>query len=180
MILPIGQHKNNGFTLIEMLVVMVIVGILTIFSIPYFGGFANRTKLDSECRKWMSYANYARAEAVVNATNYQLTCDLDQQTYALTYQASSTDANTQAGQYVVPGNTWGQVVNVDSSLRMVTIQLDQNSPQQSGQVVIQFTPEGTTSNVIATFQDNEQDTRQVTITALTGLAQIQSDTTTSS
>ena len=128
----------------------------------------------------MSYVNYARTEAVINAVNYQLTCDLDQQTYALTYQAASTDSNGQAGQYVAPGNQWGQVINVDSSLRMATIQMDQNPPQQSGQVMIQFTPEGTTSNVIATFQDSQQDVRQVTITALTGLAQIQADTTTTS
>lgn len=159
---------------------MVIIGILVIFTVPYFGGFANRTKLDSECRTWMSYANYARSEAVINGVNYQLTCDLDLQTYALTYQAASTVANQQAGQYVAPGDQWGQVVNVDSSLRLASIQMDQNPPQQSGQVVIQFTPEGTTSNVIATFQDNEQDVRQIDITALTGLAQIQSDTATPS
>ncbi len=195
MILPIGQCKNSqtydkwrtrnskletaegGFTLIEMMVVIVIVGILTIFTVPYFGGFANRTKLDTECRTWMAYANYARAQAVINGVIYQMTCDLDQQTYALTYLASSTDINGQAGQFVSSNNQWGQVVSVDSSLRMASIQWEQNPPQQFGQVTILFTPDGTTSNIIATFQDSEQDTRQIDINALTGLAQIQSDTT---
>lgn len=134
------------------------------------------TKLDTECRTWMSYVTYARAQAVVKGINYQLTCDLDQQTYALTYLATSTDMNGQAGQYVAPSDPWGQVVTIDSSLRMASIQFEQNSPQQIGQVAIQFTPEGTTSNVLVTFQSNDQDIRQVTITGITGLAQIMSDT----
>jgi len=170
-----SRYKRDGFTLIELVVVMVIVGILTIFSVPYFGGFANRTKLDSECRTWVAYANYARSQAVMNGTNYRLTCDLDQQSYALTYEMLSTNVS---GQYIAPADAWGQEVSVDSSLRIISIQLDQNLPQQSGVAVIEFTPRGTSNDAVVIIQNIDQDQRQINITGITGLAQILSTVTT--
>jgi prepilin-type N-terminal cleavage/methylation domain-containing protein len=171
-----NKYSNHGFTLIEMIVVMVIIGVIAIFSVPYFGGFANRTKLDSACRTWVAYANYARSQAVMQGLNYRLTCDLDQQSYWLTYEALSTGV---AGQYISSGDTWGHPVSIDSSLRIASIQLDQNIPQESGVVVIPFTPRGTANDVIVTFRNSDYENRQVTLAGITGLAKILSPDTTS-
>ncbi|MFB3895032.1 MAG: Tfp pilus assembly protein FimT/FimU [bacterium] len=165
-----------GFTLIELAVVLIIIGVLMIFSVPYFGGFANRTKLDSESRTWTAYANYARSQAVMQGFNYRLTCDLDQQSYWITYENISTGV---AGQYVSPADVWGQSVSIDSSLRIASIQIDQNTPQESGVVVIPFSPRGTTNDVMVMFQNNDNEQRQVTLTGITGLARILSTDTTS-
>jgi prepilin-type N-terminal cleavage/methylation domain-containing protein len=167
--------RYHGFTLIEMIVVISIIGILAIFSVPYFGGFTNRTKLDSACRTWISYAHYARSQAVMQGLNYRLTCDLDQQSYWLTYETLSTGV---AGQYISSGDTWGHPVAIDSSLRIASIQVDQNTPQESGVVVIPFTTRGTTNDTIVTFRNHDNEDRQVVLAGITGLAKIQAADTT--
>ena len=167
--------NHKGFTLVEMVVVIVIIGIITIFSVPYFGGFANRTKLDNACRTWMAYANYARSQAVMQGVNYRMTCDLDQQSYWLTYEALSTGV---AGQYISSNDTWGQPVSLDSSLRMASLQIDQNPLQESGLAEISFTPRGTANDVTVTFRNVEYEERQVVLSRITGLATIQSSDTT--
>jgi prepilin-type N-terminal cleavage/methylation domain-containing protein len=170
-----GPKYQSGFTLIEIIVVLVIIGIIAIASVPYFGGFANRTKLDSACRMWVSYANYARSQAVMQGLNYRMTCDLDQQSYWLTYETLSTGV---AGQYISSGDTWGHPVAIDSSLRMAAIQVDQNAPQESGVVVIPFTTRGTTNDIIVTFRNIDNENRQVVLAGITGLAKIQASDTT--
>jgi len=170
------KKSLTGFTLIELIVVLVILGVLTIFSIPYFGGYANRTKLDSACREWVATINYARSQAVTQGVNYRLTCNLDQQNYRLTYESSSTGT---AGEYIAPSDLWGQTIALDSSLRLVSIQLDQNPIQESGEVIIIFTPRGTSNDVTVTFQNSDQNASQVILKGVTGLVKIQStDTTT--
>jgi prepilin-type N-terminal cleavage/methylation domain-containing protein len=171
-----NMYFLTGFTLIEMIVVMVIIGVITIFAVPYFGSFANRTKLDSACRTWVAYANYARSQAVMQGLNYRLTCDLDQQSYWLTYETLSTGV---AGQYISSGDTWGHPVSIDSSLQIAFIQVDQNAPQESGVIVVPFTPRGTTNDIIVTFRNADDETRQVTLAGITGLAKIQAMDTTS-
>jgi type II secretion system protein H len=165
--LTVMNHK--GFTLIEIIVVLVIIGIIAIFTVPYFGGFANRTKLDSACRTWMAYANYARSQAVMQGVNYRMTCDLDQQTYTLTYEALSTEI---AGQYISPNDSWGQPVSLDSSIRIESIQLDQNSPQDSGVINIAFTPRGTANDIVVTFRNIDNENRQIALSQITGIAKI--------
>jgi prepilin-type N-terminal cleavage/methylation domain-containing protein len=44
---PIENHKNRGFTLIEIMVVVMILGILASLAIPSFVAMNNRSKLNS-------------------------------------------------------------------------------------------------------------------------------------
>ena len=172
------KGRTHGFTLIEIIVVMLIMGIIVLASVPYFGSFANRTKLESSCRDWMAYANYARSQAVLNGSNYRMNCDLDQQTFWLTYQASTSEL---AGQYVPVDGMWGKTVSIDSSVQLVSIQFDQNSPQDSGLLTIDFSPRGTAVDALITFQTYaEQDQKVVSLNRVTGLARIYSDETTES
>jgi prepilin-type N-terminal cleavage/methylation domain-containing protein len=134
------MKNTRGFTLIEMVVVVVIIGIITIFSVPYFGGFAKRSKLDSACRLWVAYAKYTRNEAVMTGIKYRLTCDLDQQHYWLTHEDLPAG---YAGQYVAVNGDWGKPVAIEEPIKMTSIQVGLNPAQEAGLVAITFTPRGT-------------------------------------
>ena len=56
-------HDNDGFTLIEMLVVVLIVGILGAISAPSWQGFLNRQRMNSARGELMNVLRDAQTRA---------------------------------------------------------------------------------------------------------------------
>lgn len=55
---------QNGVTLLELLIVLMIAAILAAIGAPYFGSFFNETRLSSTATLLMSDLNHARSEAI--------------------------------------------------------------------------------------------------------------------
>ena len=75
-------RKHDGFTILEVLMVLVIMGILTTIAVPAFRGIAQGSHVISGVNDLVSSFNYARNEAITRATvvtvcksNDALTCD---------------------------------------------------------------------------------------------------------
>jgi len=169
-----NKNRRDGFTLVELIVVIAIIAALTTFSIPYFGGFATRSKLDSASREWMSFSQYARSQAVIEGVSYHLNCDLDRQVYWLTYQViTSSDSVTEDS----PSGVWGKVVSIDSSLKISSITLNDEQVYESGQVDIEFTPKGTCTDALVVFKSDRDDEVQLEMDGVTGLVKVLSEDT---
>ena len=74
-------HSRAGFTLIEIMIIVVIIGVLAGLTIPAFMGYFQRQKLIGVQRELMADIAYARSLAIArrttfrivfNANNYQL------------------------------------------------------------------------------------------------------------
>src|SRR6056297_797559 len=61
-------YSIKGFTLIEVIVVTVIIGILTAIAIPSFRGFTRSSQVTSAANDLVSALNLARSEAVTRGT----------------------------------------------------------------------------------------------------------------
>jgi len=57
-------QKNNGFTLLEMLVTMGIVGILMTFALPGMNTFIKNNRLTTQINSLVSHLQYARSLAI--------------------------------------------------------------------------------------------------------------------
>jgi len=62
-----GGHRN-GFTLMEVILVLVIVVIISAVSLPYFAGSYKGTKLRTASRTMNRMAKYARSMAIMRET----------------------------------------------------------------------------------------------------------------
>ncbi len=64
-----GYNQDCGFTLIEVITVMVVMGILTLIALPNFKSFTRSSHVISVTNDLVSTLNFARSEAVTQAAN---------------------------------------------------------------------------------------------------------------
>lgn len=84
MISPIGKKKvNNAFTLIEILLVIVIVGIILALAAPNFSQGYSRLQLKQTADDLLNMSRWAQAMSVGQARIYALSFSRDRHSYGL-------------------------------------------------------------------------------------------------
>jgi len=77
------KKKQKGFTFIEMMIVVVIVGVMATLAVGRFDRFILNQKLKSEGRDLLSALRLARSYAVARKAQYGIYFDLNNQQYIL-------------------------------------------------------------------------------------------------
>ena len=62
-------HSNRGFSLIELMVALVVLGVLAALAAPAFNGLFDRSRADSESGALVGALNLARLEAINRSQN---------------------------------------------------------------------------------------------------------------
>jgi type IV fimbrial biogenesis protein FimU len=71
------RHRSKGFSLIELLVTVSVVGILAAIAVPNFQSSIQNSKADSEVSDLQRALNYARMEAINRGVNTQVRPSVD-------------------------------------------------------------------------------------------------------
>lgn len=69
------RARSNGFTLIEIMIVVFIVGLMTAAAIISFGGDSRDTELDTEAERLHALIDYAREQAELQTRDYGVRMD---------------------------------------------------------------------------------------------------------
>ncbi|MEW6618165.1 MAG: prepilin-type N-terminal cleavage/methylation domain-containing protein [bacterium] len=80
----IGESK--GFTLLELLIVISMIGILILTAIPSFKGTYKNLKISLTAKEMASLITYARQKAVLERTKYKLNLDYQGKKYWLSVE----------------------------------------------------------------------------------------------
>jgi prepilin-type N-terminal cleavage/methylation domain-containing protein len=91
-----GLHRaNSGFTLIELIVVIVIMSVLLVFAMPRFSSFILTDNMDTVTRWLIFKANSLKNRAVKDQKYYVINVDLDNNRFWITDESMVDEETLQ-------------------------------------------------------------------------------------
>ena len=80
---PTGSHRAHGFTLLELMIVIVIIGLVLALSPPLFSAGVTSAEQRAVARSVAQTLRFARSEAIANRTDVGVEFNMENRTYQL-------------------------------------------------------------------------------------------------
>jgi type II secretion system protein H len=91
---PRNNLRCKGFSLVELLVTMVVVGIVSSLAFPSFAGLTNDYRVKKAARQLMTDLQYARMKAVAEGVQYKVAFTTGTTSYTINKGNSSSGSTT--------------------------------------------------------------------------------------
>lgn len=120
-----NRPKNTGFTLLELMIVIAIIGILAAIAVPSFQGILERDRLKQVAEALKSDMQFARTEAIKRSNDIivsRTTGNAGAWCYGLSAVTTSCDCNLATATTtddceikIIPGSMYSNKVNMNSA-----------------------------------------------------------------
>lgn len=137
--------KTRGFTVIELLITIVVLGILLSLAVPAFTDFINQQRVKKVAREFQAAVLQARSEAVKRNTSIYVTANSSWSGgwfVSTSAAATSCVAASCLGSYVDLGS-----INAAFSTAATQIELNKSGRPAGGSVTMTFCDSGTTAKI---------------------------------
>lgn len=138
----------RGFTLIEIAIVLLIMGLMLVIAMPYLGGWRGE-QLKSEVRRLASRASYLYEEATAQKVMLRLTFDLDHNGYYVT----RLDPFAAKPVFAAEGGPAGGRVGMPPGVRIRDVWVEGTGSVQRGTISCQFYPSGSADAAMIHMDD---------------------------
>ena len=146
-----GGMRSAGFSMIEMMIIIVIIGIIAAMAVPSFFSAIPRLKARTEARNILNFVRLARSKAVSDGAQYGVYIDTNNMQYILfkdTINPAQMMYNTGDSVVVGPETIDSDVVLTGSSFTSNTvIFLPTGGASQSGSFTLDNTDGGSSYTV---------------------------------
>jgi general secretion pathway protein H len=151
----------NGFTLLELILVLMLMGLIGGLTLPFVVSTLDRIKLQSEVRQIASAIQFTRSEAISRKTLFIFNVDIDNNNYWLAIPKQEEITQSKP---------------IDETVRIMDYQ-SADETLTEGKFEILFYPRGNSSGgtirFISTDDEDEENIYEVTIDPITGKPKIQ-------
>ena len=136
------EEDDSGFTLLELVLVLLLMGLIAGFTLPFVASTLDRLKLQSEVRKISSALQFARSEAISKKAIFTFNIDIDENRYWLA---------------IPKHNEVTQSKTIDRTVRTLDYQGTDETIKE-GSFIILFYPSGNSSGGTLRFKSiNDKD-----------------------
>ena len=154
------KREPNGFTLLEMILVLVMMGLIAGLTLPFVVSTLDRIKLQSEVRQISSAIQFTRSEAISRKTLFIFNVDIDKNQYWLATPKQEEVTQSKP---------------IDETVQIMDYQRADETLTE-GIVMILFYPRGNSSGGTIRFKSiddkDEENIYAVTIDPITGKPKI--------
>jgi len=171
------KTKRYGFTLLEVLVVVVIISLLAGLGGGIYKGTYKRILVEKAARNFLLTAKYARIMAIEQQRQYEIQLDMTNNGFLLT----TMQLNEESGQaeQVIVHNSYCKPVEFESGvsfedIQITPIDLEVSAETEEEQTII-FSPNGTAQSSVIQIGDGKTH-YTISINAATGMTKIYSGT----
>lgn len=130
------RHTSQGYTLLELLVVMVLLGLITAVSVPRFRSVFTADRLGYSARRLAGAIKGARLQAVRGYGDYFLHFDLENGRVWASRSTGTDDADSSTD---ASGAT---VFQLPDGVRILDVWTQEEGRQKGGEAVIRFSRQG--------------------------------------
>src|ERR1044072_7520429 len=78
------RFNKSGFTLMELVLVLVVLSVCTLIAAPSLRGFTRSRRLPNAAQEMMNIARWCRVQAITEGTTYRLNLDEEKGRYWIT------------------------------------------------------------------------------------------------
>lgn len=152
-----------GFTLVELVVVMVLISLFMVFSIPLFSNIGT-SSLGTSARRLSGTIKYLFNESAMSGLEYRLVYDLDQGLY----RAQILEANGEQ----VDAPDQGREASLKGDVRFMDLQLPGRGKFTMGQITTRIHPSGWVEETIIHLDDGAGEMLTLRVSPLTGTTEV--------
>jgi type II secretion system protein H len=168
------MRRSHGFTFLEIMVVVVLLGILMAVVLPAMGGTADGARLRGSARGLANILKVARTEAVLGNRMTEVLLDLAHHTYQLDLHEPSAESR---GERLTSSITRNRRRNLELERQLETrVRFDEvtaTSPQilADSKIVVRFFPDGSATPTMITLVNNRDKAMTLEVLRVTGLVE---------
>ena len=157
-----NSNRTSGFTLIELAVVILLIGLFSLISVPLLSHTGQRG-LDASARRLAGTVKYLFNETALTGPEHRLVFNLDQGRYYAMVREEDGALESVTGP--------GKGTSLRKGVRFNQINLPGRGSFTSGEVTVRIHPSGWLEETVAQLTDEDQ-TLTLRMNPLTGASEI--------
>lgn len=158
----ISASKNKGFTLLELIVVLLIIGLTSVLAVPQLTGTLSGANSKTAAKKIAASLRYARSRAVSEKIIYLAIADMDKNSLSIlsdsNTEQSSEKPSDKAKVYVLPEG--------------LTLKSEPEQEKDKEEFRIAFYPSGASSGGEIIVSDEQEKIYKIRVDFITGTVRV--------
>ena len=131
------RRNNKGFTLVELMITISIIGLIAVLSVPNYQRFMHGWRLNGETQQLASALRTARSSAVMKNIDVVFSFDTDEGTYSW-FEDMNRNGNLDNGEYESAEYDLGETIEIAAHTLSSTILTfgSKGSTRESGSITL--------------------------------------------